>query len=556
MRTEPTVNGELQDNPDARAPGRSSSVHRILRNGTFNLMAMLGYALFQTVAIFILARALGKFEFGEYMTLFALIMIVQLIMEVGLGTLVTQRIAQEPKLWQKTVAEAGGVFIVVATASVALFLAIGGIWGWVSAGENRAFNLLILVHCALAGVVVAATQVQRLTTGVLRAYDLFGTENLVRVFEGGSFALLVLILWRLGHAKVWTTLAMLATSRILAGALLVFGMRRQCGFLTWQLNGSVLRSWLLQAIPLGFGDLMRRLTWQLDTMLLSVLATPEVVGIYSVAYRPLQPLNFIPQSISWATFPSFARSAAEDPHQVGRAFGNSVRLLWIISIPIIIAIWVGAEPLITIVAGDEYLEAALPMRILVWIVALSFLSVQFRFLFTALNRAHVFTVLVVAVFIMEAAIELALIPVFGRLYGKPYLGACIGSLVGELFFTVAGLVIFVRLGIGGIEWRALTLSTLAGTAVGLTLWFTLFPVQERPLWLLAVALLAGIGVYYCLCRLLGALRKEEVDRFYDAFASRFWPQRRRARTPETWLSGGLAKDGSITDNPTATETAK
>jgi O-antigen/teichoic acid export membrane protein len=527
-------------------------VHRILRNGTFNLLAQLGYAFFQAVVVFILARALGKEHFGEYSTLFALIMIVQLIMEVGFGTLVTQRIAQAPDLWQKTVAEASGVFIVVALASVALFLAVGGVWAWLSPDDNGTFNLLILLHCALAGVVVAAIQVQRLTTGVLRAYDMFGTENLVRVLEGGSFAALVLTLWWLGYAQVWTTLAMLATSRILASSLLVFGMKRQCGFLTWHLDGSVLKSWLRQAIPLGFGDLMRRLTWQLDTVLLSVLAKPEVVGIYSVAYRPLQPLNFIPQSISWATFPSFARNAAAEPHQVGRAFGNSIRLLWLISIPIIIAIWVGAEPLIRIVAGKEYLEAALPMRILIWIVALSFLSVQFRFIFTALHKAHIYTILVVVVFAMEAAIELALIPFFGRMYDRPYLGACIGSLVGELFFTTAGLIIFVRLGIGGIEWRALALSSLAGAAVGGALWVVLSPVEEKPLPLLAAALLVGIGVYFLLCLLLGTLRKQEVRRFYDAFASRFWPKRRRTLMPDAWISSGLAKDGSISDNPTAT----
>jgi O-antigen/teichoic acid export membrane protein len=542
MRIEQTVNGEAHDEPLAGAPGRSSSVHRILRNGTFNLLAQLTYAFFQAVVVFILARALGRHEFGEYSTLFALIMIIQLIMEVGFGTLVTQRIAQAPEVWQKTVAEAAGVFVLVATASVAVFLAVGGVWAWFEADR------MILLHCALAGIVVAAIQVQRLTTGVLRAYDMFGTENLARLLEGGSFAALVLGLSLLGHAKVWTTLAMLATSRILASSFLVYGMRRQCGFLTWRLSGSILKSWLAQAIPLGFGDLMRRLTWQLDTMLLSVLTKPEIVGIYSVAYRPLQPLNFIPQSIAWATFPSFARVAVADPKQVGRAFANSIRLLWIISIPIIIATWVAAEPLILIVAGKEYIEAALPMRILIWIAALSFLSVQFRFLFTALHKAHIYTILVVVVFVMEAAIELSLIP------SMSYLGACTGSLVGELFFTAAGLIIFLRLGIGGIEWRALALSSLAGAAVGAALWLVLWPVEEKSLALLAAALLVGIGVYFGLCLLLGALRKDEVRRFYDAFAGRFWATPRRALAPEPWLAVGLAKDGSGSDNPTTTGT--
>jgi O-antigen/teichoic acid export membrane protein len=243
MRLVHTANGDHLDGRTA-SPGRSG-VHRILRNGTFNVLAQILYALFQAVVVIVLARVLGPNEFGQYQTLFTLIMIIQLIMEIGIGTFVTQRIAQAPDHWRQTVAEASGVFTLVAAASVAVFVALGGIWAGV------AQDPAILLYCGIAGVVVAAIQVQRLTTGVLRAYDKFGTENLARILEGSSFAVLVLALWLVGRATVTTTMVMLAVSRILASALLVAGMRRQCGFFPWHLSWPVLKGWVRQAIPLG-----------------------------------------------------------------------------------------------------------------------------------------------------------------------------------------------------------------------------------------------------------------------------------------------------------------
>ena len=91
------------------------------------------------------------------------------------------------------------------------------------------------------------------------------------------------------------------------------------------------------------------------------------------------------------------------------------------------AIFVFAEPLIVILAGREYLEATLPMRVLIWITVLSFLSFQFRFLFAAMGRSRAYVHLVILILVLETGIEAALIPWWG------YLGACAGSMSESSF---------------------------------------------------------------------------------------------------------------------------
>ena len=221
-----------------------------------------------------------------------------------------------------------------------------------------------------------------------------------------------------------------------------------------------IRRWLADAVPLGLGDIIRGLTWNLDTLLLSMLQPAAVVGIYSVAYRPLGPLNLIPFAVLTALFPSFARMGGQDRAALARAFASSLRLMWVVSLPIAVVISAFAEPIVIALAGPGYRESAIPLRVLIWITSLSFLSFQFRFLFAALGKSPIYLRLIALVLLMEAAVEAALIPSLG------YLGACLGSLLGEMFFAVAGLVLCQRLRIGGVEYGTMARATLAAAAMG------------------------------------------------------------------------------------------
>jgi O-antigen/teichoic acid export membrane protein len=492
-----------------KAPASTGSVHRILRNSTLNLVAQGLNATFNLLVVVILARSLSQDRFGLFSLLVALITAFQVVLELGVTTVLTCRIAQKPDTWRETVAEATGLMAVVVVVSFAGFLVFGLGWSWL-----RQDSLLLPV-CAVAGLACAAQQVQRGCAGVFRAFEMFLDENLSRVVQGGLFIVFVLVLALVGHASLVTAMASFAFSHAVAAVYLLVRLQQQRHCLSWRFRFGRLRGWLAEAIPVGIGEWVRQLTWQLDTLLLGFMQTDVVVAIYSVAYKPLGPLNWLPRAVLQATFPAFARLAVGDPEARERAFASSIRLLWIISVPIAVAICICAEPVILLLAGPSYLEAVLPMRILIWIATLSFISFQFRFLFTAVGRQRPYAWLVVLVFAIEAAIEVVLIPHWS------YLGACTGSMVGELVFTVLGLALCRAWGIGRIEWSVLLRTALAGAAMALALWW----LRGLPILLL----LPVVGVltlgYFGLCVLLGALSWDEVRHFYEALTGRRAPAR-------------------------------
>lgn len=499
----------------------NGSVQRIVRNSTLNLIGQGFLAVFYLVVVFILARTLGKDGLGAYYTFFALILVVQWVGEAGVGTVLTCRIAQQPQHWRVIVAEATGLFTVITLLSAGVFLVIGGGVAWYRRDADLWF------WSAAAGIACGGIQVNRFCGGVLRAFERVGDENFARFLQGALFVLFVVALVLNDSVSVGMVLAMFAASHVAASSYLLHRLARQYG-LGWRLNRHVVKDWLTEAVPLGFADVVRHLTWQLDTLLLGLLRPPAVVGIYSVAYRPLGPLNWLPQAVLSAMFPAVARMAGGDRAALSRTFSHSLRLMWIASLPLAVAICICAEPLILVLAGRDYLEAAVPMRVLIWIAILSFLSFPFRFVFTAVGKQKLFAWLVVGVFVLELVVELSLIPHFG------YMGACTGSVIGELIFTVTGLAICARLGIGTLAVRPMASAVAAALVMGAVLW----PARDGSWVVLGfIAILSGL-LYLVLCILLGALKWDEVICFRDSLLG-------LARL----LPGRAARSATATDEP-------
>jgi O-antigen/teichoic acid export membrane protein len=479
------------------------SPHRILRNSTLNIAGQGINAVAYVVAVVVLARALGKEGVGHYFLVYALTLAVQLVMEGGLSTTLTCRMAREPHHGSRLMAEAAGLFLVVSILSAAVLLAMGAIGAWAGGGADY------LGYFAFAAGTCVALQVQRYCAGVYRSMELFRLENFARALQGTLFAGGATFLVVSGRASVAAALASLMISQIVASFVLVCGLVARFGWPGMRLRWKMAQQWLMESVPLGAGDVIRELTWQLGTILLGILQPAAVVGIYSMAFRPLGPLNWLPLAVLNAAFPSYSRLAANDPERLKAAFGNSVRLLWILSIPIAVAMFVCAKPLILLVGGPEFLEAVLPLRLLIWISVLSYLSIQFRFLFMSIGQQHRFVRLVALVFAIELLAGLAMIPFFG------YLGACAGSLIGEMFYTVAGLWTCRREGITSIDWLAMLWAAVGGVVMALVAW----PVRNEEWTTLLPAVAISAAVYFGFCVIVRAVRTKEVVHLFRALTA-------------------------------------
>jgi O-antigen/teichoic acid export membrane protein len=281
----------------------------------------------------------------------------------------------------------------------------------------------------------------------------------------------------------------------------------------------VVRDWLRESVPLGFGDAIRRLTMQLDTLLLAAFKPAAAVGLFSVAYRPLQPLQLLPRAIVSVTFPMMSRVAHTDRAALSRAFASTTNLLWVAALPISLLTMAYAAPLVLSTAGADFAEAIGPLRLLIWVAPLVFINAQLRFAFTALDAQQRYWRIVCGMLGLKAAAELILIPVWG------VYGACLGHVIGELALCLGGLAVLHNLGVAGpTAWQ---LARVIPAAIAMML--LLVPVWLGNASLLSLGLLGPVSlvVYFAACVLFGAWPWSDVVQIWNAAVRSRIPRQRR-----------------------------
>ena len=467
---------------------------RIVCNGSLNLAAQMLFALLQLLLVFFLARDLGKADLGEYFTLVTVVLIVQLITESGTATLLTQRIASDPDDWRNQVAQAAGIFTLVSTASAVVLVLVIGLWN-----QARGSGF-IDVNVLCAAVACAAIQWQRFVVGVFQAFELFIHENLARILQGGLLVVGVMMLHVLSEPAIKTVIILYAGSHVLTCLYLLVRLRRFCGQIDWRLNVGIVREWMQQAIPLGWGDGMRKLMWQIDTLVLFLLTSPVHVGVYSVAFRALSPLNWIPRALLSAAFPAVARHAVISQVSVRCAFARGTRFMVVASLPLAIGVSVAARPIITTLAGASYAESAQLLQILIWIILLSFVSLQFRFFLTAVGQQRHYARIVAVALVIKIAVLLTIVPLGGCT------AACVGSLIVEALFAVLGIEVCARLGLASFDGRHVARAVVAACPMAFLAWLG----RDWGLVLLMPWLTFAGVVYLAGCLGLGVFKSEEV----------------------------------------------
>jgi O-antigen/teichoic acid export membrane protein len=469
-------------------------IRRIARNGSLALLAAVIQTLMTIFVLGILARALEKSELGLYFTVLVVAVVLQLLFEAGIGSIITLRISQAPERWREIAAEATGILLLVLVGSIVLPLLAGFGWSWWS-DESLPMVLGVAAAATCAGM-----QIQQFSFGLFRGLERFEFECLSKIVQSATLLLLVWFLVAGENPALQTAVGCLAASYLAGATFCLVAIAMKFPFGRVAFGAGILKNWFSESVPLGMGIMLRRMTLQIDHLLLAILQPLAILGLYNVALRPLGPLNLLPQALAAASFPFMARSAVENANAHKTAFTNSIRILAIVAIPVTVAMWLLAEPIVLLLAGQDYAEAAAPLRVLATILLFSFPTALFRFALTAVNKQALYTKLVLATLLFQIVLEAVLISVIG------IMGACYGFLVGEALFFAMGIVACKRLGILGAWWpgvvRAIPAGALLAIALGMCQSATV--IQQ----LLAVGI--GTLAFFGLCVLFGAIKPEEL----------------------------------------------
>ena len=447
------------------------------------------------ILIAALSRYLGVQGLGQYALVFAYVATFNGIFnDWGLATICVREISQRPDQRESLLASAAALQSVVAVGSYGLMLG-----GLLLMQYPTAVNQAI----ALYGLTLLLTPLDVLALSFqadLRLTRLL-PPSLLGVALNFLLIMSVILLGGSLEALMGAALAALLAQYAWVARLSLTAVR----FSSWP-TMTHWRPFLRESWPLGVTTVFSTGMQQAPILALSRFSL-EAAGLFSVATRIPQQLYLISFSIRNTTFPLLSQSWTADRVQFTGRLDRLVRASLLISIPAAI-LGIGlAEPIIRLLFGPVFADAALPFALLFATFGLFFPAILIGEALIAAGFQRLNLVIQMAGFPVLVLLLLVLVPAHGATGAAWALLSCYAGIAGATFAVarwrlgrdaplgaLAPAVGAAALGGGALIVSSAygpVLSALLGATVALATLLCARPSQAGELWSLLVPARSG-----------------------------------------------------------------
>lgn len=436
---------------------------------------MLGYAIVQYRLI-----GGGQAALGDYFLAGIVFLYTSTIAEWGLGTLLTRDVAKGSQsedgegyaaaLFQQTLALRLGI-------SMALFVPVGifvaaymALFNLSAVGAVAVLLLtLSLLPGAFSGSVTAllyARERMSLPAGIGIGTSILNVALGVAMLFAG---------WGVIGLALSAFVTTLATAGVFWSVLRRYFPSVRISLWTWRIDKPQAAQLLRAGWPLMLNALLIGLFFRADVFIIRASTSDLEVERYNAAYSFLNFVLLITPAVTLALFPRMARHAETDRPRLAYEYAFALKVLLIISVPIVaLTVWF-APLLIAIVTGGkpEFQPAsAVVLQILIFFLPFSFINGVTQYVLIALNLQKLITKAFVGTVAFNLAANVLLVPLLG------INGAALATIGSEIVLLVPFLLWTSReLGATSIGSVALK-PALAAAAVSVSA-YLLWPLTQR-----------------------------------------------------------------------------
>jgi O-antigen/teichoic acid export membrane protein len=460
--------GMLDPRPQRHVPRM-----RLFRN--FGLLAT-GEALSKglTIAAYAyLARALGPEEFGTLEFALAVIAVLVLLLDCGLGSYAACEVGRDPTTIPALIRP-------VVTLRLAL----------------------MLIACIMLGSLVVLLDQRWSLRRILLLYGLALLPlpaSLSWVFQGTDAMNVVavgsMLRWVVFAAGVGlfvsgphdTVVVPIVETTALASMVLFYlaAFRRRFPWAPAAVRTPGITTVFREALPIGASDFAWALRMYSPTMLLGIFAGGAGVGWFGGAHRIVLALHTFVWLYFFNVLPSLARTSAQPLAELRTFLQASLRLTaWAV---VFLGVVVSAlsEPIVTTLYGPAFQPAASALPVLIWLVPLAAMSGHYRYVLIGHGKQRRELAASASGAIVSIALGVSMAGSFGMLGMAVALVASEGVIWALAYAFVRQTVMSIP--VATVLWKPL----LSG--VGLTAALALTP--REMLWSMTTA--AGVGYWCC-----------------------------------------------------------
>lgn len=477
------IGEEAADVLDTGEAGRRVLVGGVLRVGGF----VVGVGASVIAAAFV-TRHLGPANYGRYQSVVALVTIVQIVTDLGMTTLGLREYVQRGP-------EARDRFMRV-LLGLRLFMTVVGVGIMALAALALGYDNAMIAGAAAMGVGVIVAVVAG-TVGIPLAAELrMVAVTSLDLARQVVTAVLFIVLVAFGSGIVgFLAVTIPAYGVVLVGTLVLLRGRAPLRPIVDA------RQWLALVRPtvtFALATATGAMYVYTAQVLIELVASHRETGLFGASFRVYIIMASVPGVLVTTAFPLLSRAARDDRRRLAYATQRLFEGTAILGGAALTACILGAAPVIAVVAGDEFRDAAPVLRVQGAALALTFVLATWGFTLLALHRHRQMVLANLVALVVSATTVLLLADAHGAL------GAAFGTLLGEIALATGYL-----LGLAGGDaqmrpqmtraWRIVP-AVLLGLACGL------LPVPA------AVATILGLVVYGAVLLASGAVPEEVRER--------------------------------------------
>jgi PST family polysaccharide transporter len=335
---------------------------RIASNVAVQVLARGITMAISIVTVSLTARTLAVTGYGVWNGASSYTALFGVLTDLGFTTVAMQRMAAEPEREAEWLGALAGarttlslVAMAVCVATIPLFL---------SAEHDTRTVALILSSTILftgAATLMAVFQ-SRLRAGLVLS---------LTVLQALFWLAAVVVLAATHASVIWFAVAYALMIGLTAAVQIQ--VTRRFAQIAWRAGRRLWRPLARVAVPMGIAGVMITIYYQLDSVLLLQIAGPREAGIYGAAYGFLSPLAFLPAAVMSSFFPVLSAVYRPDPQRAQRLVQVCADTMGMIGLPILAGTIALSVPIIELIYGPEFHQAAGILPILM----IAFVSICF-----------------------------------------------------------------------------------------------------------------------------------------------------------------------------------
>lgn len=423
-------------------------IGRVAINSAGPIAAAVMNKVLQFAFALLYLRVLGPEDAGRYALAVTVYVLAEIVTNFGLNLLTAREVARRPDeasryLVNSIVLRLGlWLLAIPALAAYARFMSVTG----------HPLDRRTLLAIALLFAAMIPSHLNAAVTSVFQGLERMVTPAVVTIFSTLITVSLGALALVLGYGFVGMAAAAIATNWLTFALLSLLAARQGIGFRA-PISLPLVRTMALVSLPLMLNHLLQTVFFKIDILLLEPLAGEVVVGWYSSAYKWIDALLIVPSYLTMALFPLMSRRADRDRAGLSAAYVGTLRWLLAIALPVAVATTFLAEPLIGLLAGNEYLpHGAKALEIMIWFLPFSFVNGVTQYVLIALDRQRWITASFAVAATFNLVANLYVIPLWS------YPGAAVVTILSEIVLLAPFLYGLRDIGIPPIlvlAWRPL-----------------------------------------------------------------------------------------------------